>query len=154
MDKNLDPASVKIEYADLKGFVYDLQASGKIILKQFDINKDDQINIRLSLNPRKWRYARISKMKNISTPDMPLYQVNSPWSNQVVFGRSIWSDDVPPSDDVVLIRTKTGKIVSKGEDLYGYVNTHYRLKINWDDNGKIIKSWIADQEGNIVKEAD
>ena len=153
MDKSLDPGAIKIKYKDLKWFVYDLQKEWKLILKLID-PAAEKINLHLLIDPRKRRYARILKLKNISTPDFPEYTVGSSWSNQIVFGRSIWSDNVPPSYEVALIRSKTWQIVSKGKDLYGYVNTKYRLKVQWKDNVKVVKSWISDKKGNVIKQVE
>jgi hypothetical protein len=139
----------------LKWYLYQFAASKKVYVFKKDFS-DDILTINFSFDPRKWRYVRIAKLKLVKKDDnwYYYYYLSSPWSNQVVVWRQIWSDNQLPTVDIMLIRKKTWEIVSRWKNLVGYINTHYQLKAEWTDNGIVIKSWITDTGWNLIKEVN
>lgn len=98
---------------------------------------------------RKWYYARIATLKF----DKPknVYNINSPWSNQIVAWKQIVWDDQHPLWDASLYRPSMNQIVSEWDDLEWYVWTWYTLKVNRKDN--VALSYInISQWGQILDE--
>ena len=88
------------------------------------------ISVSISNIDRKRYYARIAAL-NLSNDR---YNIDSPWSNQVVAWRQIVWDDQAPSWTPQLYRPSTNQIVSEWDDLEWYVWTKYNLIISWEDN--------------------
>ena len=96
---------------------------------------------------RKWYYARIATLKLVDDR----YEINSPWSNQIVAGKQIVWDDQHPLWDALLYRPSTLQVVSEWDDLEWYVWTKYELIVNWKDN--VALSYInITQDGKILAE--
>lgn len=74
--------------------------------------------------------------------DSERYTLGAPWSNQVVAGQQILSDDRAPQGQAQLYRPSTTSVVSSGVELYGYVGTYYDLQTQWADDTLITESWI------------
>ena len=104
---------------------------------------------------RKWYYARISAL-NL---DGDTYNIDSPWSNQVVAWRQIVWDDQAPLWLPTLYRPSVPEITSQWDDLDWYVWTRYQLIVNWEDNVALYyinlsKDWVILDEKYTAKDKD
>lgn len=107
----------------------------------------DIANITLSKLNRKWYYARIASLKL----DNSIYEISSPWSNQVVAWRQIVWDDLSPVGKPTLTRVANWELTSEWDELQWYVGTKYRLDVNRTDNVSL--SYInLSKDGNIIDE--
>ena len=98
---------------------------------------------------RRWYYSCISTLKYEENKN--LYEVNSPWSNQIVAWKQIVWDDQHPLGEANLFRPSVQEVVSEWNDLEWYVWTNYILNINWRDN--VALSYInISQDGKILAE--
>ena len=116
----------------------------------YDSTKD-KADIMISDVERKWYYWRISTLDL----QWDIYYINSPWSNQVVAWKQIlwdakgWWSDEPPTVEEELFRPSVNKVVSKWDELEGYVWTKYILNMYWKDN--IALAYIdVSQDGNVL----
>ena len=62
------------------------------------------------------------------------YNINSPWSNQIVAWRQIAWDGQWPAAEAKLYRPSVSKVVSEWDTLEWYVGTRYKLIVDWEDN--------------------
>ena len=89
-------------------------------------------DVSLSNVERKWYYARIAAL-NYDAEDK-IYNIDSPWSNQIVAWKQMAWDEQPPVWTAELHRPSVWKVVSQWDELEWYVWTEYILKVTWRDN--------------------
>ena len=129
-----------------KWAIKDLVWKDIVEVVHYDSHKNSA-NIVISEIERKWYYARIATLKLNDNK----YEINSPWSNQIVAGKQIVWDDQHPLWEAVLYRPSVNEIVSEWDDLEWYVGTKYELIVNWKDN--VALSYInITQDGKILAE--
>jgi hypothetical protein len=78
------------------------------------------------------------------------YKTITPRSIQQMWGMQIVSDNEPPVWTFNLVRKKTGVIEGTGLMLDGVIMTHYKMVWTWDDNTKVMYSWI-NYQGELIK---
>ena len=86
----------------------------------------------LSNVDRKWYFARIAALNY--DEEKNIYNIDSPWSNQIVAWKQMVWDEQPPVWTAELYRPSIGKVVSQWDELEWYVSTNYRLDVKWRDN--------------------
>ena len=108
-------------------------------------------NISISDVDRKWYYFRIATLDLNLVDDTYIYNITSPWSNQVVAWKQIVWDDRAPSWNPVLFRPSVPEVASEWDDLEWYVSTKYELIVNWEDN--VALSYVnISKDGEILQE--
>ncbi len=149
----------KLELVNTKKYpIKDLMESNQLVeIVNYDRNKS-VVSVMITWpEKRKWYYANIATLK--FDEETKVYNVNSPWSNQVVAWKQIvWDDQEPYSElssellsQPYLYRNKTQKVVSEWDDLDWYVGTTYTLNIPWKDN--VALSYInVSKDGEILEE--
>lgn len=116
-------------------------------VKYYDPENTD-ISVVLTNLSRKRKYSRIATLTTRDTNDTRY--VASPWSNQIVVGMQLISDDLWPEWTITLYRPATDTIVSTGSALVWYVSTSYNIDVLWEDNVAVAYNWIEDADGNIL----
>jgi len=105
---------------------------------------DSVIALSTSEIPRAWQYVQIAKIGiDAYQENIPRFTKISPWSNQILAGRQVVADDIPPIPHVELWRDTTDTITDAGLDLNGYINTAYTMQITWEDNVDVSANWFA-----------
>ena len=118
-------------------------------------NYKPRAGVSISNIERKWYYARIATL-NLKEDT---YNINSPWSNQVVAWRQMVWDQMAPIWNPVLYRPSIKAIVSEWDDLEWFVWTRYQLIVNWKDNVALYyinlsKDWVMLDEKFTSKVED
>lgn len=128
--------------------IKDLIESDQIVeVVDFDINKLIESIIVTWPKERKRYYANIATLK--FNDNTNIYNINSPWSNQIVAWKQMIWDDQWPSIEPNLYRIKTNDVVSEWEVLDWYIWTEYVLNIPWKDN--VALSYInVSKDGKIL----
>ena len=149
--------SDKLELVDTKKLTIKnlLESKQLVEITNYDKNKLVASIMVTWPEERKWYYANIATLK--FDEDTKTYNINSPWSSQIVAWKQIiWDDQAPNSDsdlstDPYLYRVSTDSIVSEWDDLEWYVGTNYILEIPWKDN--VALSYInVSKDGKILEE--
>lgn len=141
----------KLELVNAKKYtIKDLSWSNQLVeIANFDKNRLTTSIIVSWPEKRKWYYANIATLK--FDDKTKTYNINSPWSNQIVAWKQMVGDDLEPDVEPNLYRISTDKIVSEWDDLDGYVGTNYILNVPWKDN--VALSYInISKDGKILKE--
>ena len=134
---------IKLELIKKVGLIEKLLWNELVEIVYYD-NTKELANIIISNIDRKWYYWRISTLDLV----WDTYNINSPWSNQIVaWKQAVW-DDQPPLAKQNLYRPATSEIVSEWDDLEWYVGTKYKLNITWTDN--VALSYISVSQSGIV----
>mgnify|MGYP002853791363 CR=1 FL=1 len=107
----------------------------------------DKWDITISNVERKWYYARITSLNLRDNT----YNIDAPWSNQIVAWRQIVWDDQPPLAKQELIRQMIPELTSEWDDLEWFVWTYYTVKVTWKDNVALQYINIS-QNGKILDE--
>ena len=136
----------QLEVLDKTDSIKNLISSNQVVeVVHYDKNKSIASVIVSWPKDRMWYYANIATLKL----NDKIYNINSPWSNQIVAWKQIVWDDQEPSSEPYLYRVKTDEVVSKWDDLDGYVWTNYILKVPWEDN--VALSYInVTKDGEII----
>jgi hypothetical protein len=136
---------LKLELTNKTDTVEKLLDKELIQIRFFDPNKEDP-NVILEKVERRRQYARIATL----TDNENTLNITSPRSNQIVAGRQLLADDVPPEGVANLYRPNTKEIVSSGDILEGYVGTHYNIFIDREDNVAMARM-KTEINGQIIK---
>lgn len=91
----------------------------------------------------------IFKKQSESTQQQYLIK-SAPRSSQQTAGSQYRWDDQPPVVSIQLIRELTGKEVGAGPNLNGFVNTKYRMKATWEDEGEVKENRVM-FSGELIK---
>ena len=130
---NLDKWSVKVELYSSKRnpwTIDELMSWWDLVeIVSYDTHKSTA-TITISNIDRKWYYARIASL----TFNDWIFNITSPWSNQIVAWKQILGDDEVPFWEWELVRESTNEIVGEWESIEAYIWTYYTLNVNWEDN--------------------
>lgn len=105
------------------------------------------VSVTISNIDRKRYFGRIATLKF----DENKYNINSPWSNQIVAWKQIVWDDQGPIPEQQLYRPSVSSVVSEWDRLEWYVWTKYVLYVKWKDNVALDYINIS-QNGQILTE--
>ena len=137
---------VKLELLRKIDNIQNLSWKDLVEIVHYNKNKSSA-DVFVSNIDRKRYYSRIATLKFENNS----YNINSPWSNQIVAWKQIAWDDQNPFWEASLFRNYTKETVSEWNDLEWYVWTHYTLNINWKDN--VALSYInVSKNGKIIDE--
>lgn len=145
LPRGTEYTGLKLELTDITDNIEKLLDKELIQVRFFDPN-EEYPNVILEKVERKRQYARIVTLTN----NNDTLNITSPWSNQVVAGRQVLADDLPPEGVAKLYRPSTNEIVSTGDILEGFVGTHYQIIIDREDNIALAKM-ETEIDGEIVK---
>lgn len=124
--------------------------TGTILKIEKYLPSSDTITLGLTEVERNWYYLEITSLRNIGTPEAPVYVPYAPWSNQILGGQQLIADDQPPVPTVELFRVATQTGEDEGLHTNGFINTTYDLRISWEDNVGVGKNWII-QSGEVLQ---
>lgn len=136
----------------LEEWIFDIESLLTGVIWDVLYYNESQQSIWLDITeiPRNWQYSQIYSLNMKEN----LYYISSPSSNQIVWWPQIVSDETWPKVDINIFRPSIQEHIDEGSSFDLYVSTNYTIKSDRIDEGWIKKLWIADQDGNIIKEKD
>ena len=145
----------KLELLKKMSSIQSLLSWGDVLQVVYYDSHKNVANVALYNVDRKWYYARIATL-NFSGGK---YNINSPWSNQIVAWKQILWDEQAPNCAPDLYRPSIKKIVSQWDNLDWFVWTKYNLEVNWSDNValsyiSLLKDWKILSEKYTSKPED
>ena len=144
----------KLELLKKVSKIQNLLSWGDLVQVVYYDSQKSTASITLSNIDRKWYYAHIA---TLSLND-GVYNINSPWSNQIVAWKQVLWDEQAPDWVPSLYRPSMQRVVSQWDDLDGYVWTNYNLVVNRSDNVSLsyialLKDWnILDEKYTSERE--
>ena len=142
--QDLYSKNTELELLSDKYKIEDIYGNKLVQVVYYDSQKD-VADVVLSNIDRKWYFARIATL-NL---DKNTYNIDSPWSNQVVAWKQVVWDDEAPDGKPILNRYLVPEITDEGDDLEWYVWTNYKLIVNWSDNVALYYINLS-KDGNIL----
>ncbi len=109
---------------------------------------DSELSFTIQNIPRNRKYLQIAGIKK---ENEMLYTINSPRSNQIVWGRQLIADSKGPKVSAQLIRSKKNAIIDEGLELEGVIGTYYDIKVNRNDESKLKEASIK-KAGKIIQQ--